>query len=393
MNKSKRYLKISLYAIFTFFACTLIYKLLFDQTVIGNYMDKISSVFSPLFIGIIIAYFVNPIVNFFEEKAIPKIKLLKNMSQKAVRRLSVLITFILIITVIYFILNSVIPQISKSMLEIKTAIPHYYDSLSKLITSFELKLGNDTIDGKSIDHFLQKNIPTTPEQISAIVNRYFTDVLSITGSIVNGFVKFFVGVFIAVYLLVNKDFHIEYLKKIFITLLPANSSENFFQNTRESNEIFLSFISGKILDSAIIGIMCFIALLILKIPYAMLISLIVFITNMIPFFGPFIGGIIGAIFLIATYPVKAIYFIILILVLQQFDGNYLGPKILGDSTGLSPLYVLLAVIIFGGFFGVIGMFLGVPILAVIKNIFDKYIDKKYERKVNHIGTNYNEEEM
>ncbi len=387
MSKSKQYFKISLYAIFTFFACTIIYKILFDHTGIDQFFTKLGSIFSPLIIGIVIAYFVNPIVGFIESKLISKLKPFKKGTHtKAVRRLSVFLTFILLISLIYFLLNSVIPQISKSLVEIKNAIPYYYESLSSLITNFEIKIGSDsfTLDVKSIDKFFQENLPTTPEKISTIVDRYFADVLSITGSIVSGLFQFIIGIFIAVYLLVNKEYHLDYIKKILITLLPKNSSKSFFEMTKESNEIFLRFISGKILDSIIIGFMCFFILLILKIPYATLISLIVFITNMIPFFGPLIGGVIGAIFLIATYPAKAIIFIIVILILQQFDGNYLGPKILGDWTGLNPLYVLLAVIIFGGIFGLVGMFLGVPLLAVIKNIFDKFIDKKYERKINHV---------
>ncbi len=384
MKRNKNYFKISIFVIFTFFACAVIYKVIFDHSVVGDFINQILSLFSPLLIGIAIAYFLNPIVEYIDKKIISKIfGKGKKASEKGSRIISVIIACILLIAVFTLFLNIIIPQVSKSLVEIKESIPYYYDSIYKLMTNIDIKVGDKAfiVNANSIDEFLKKNIPTSPEQIGSLFNRYFTQVLTFTGSLVNGLLKTIFGFVIAIYILINKKMHIEYLRKIFITILPAKSSPSFFKKVKESNEIFLSFITGKLLDSFIIGVICFVLLIILNIPFALLISLIVFITNMIPFFGPFIGGAIGTIFLIAAYPYKALYFIVLILALQQFDGNILGPKILGDSTGLSPLYVIFSVIIFGSLMGIIGMFLGVPIFAVLKNIFDSYIDEKYQKKI------------
>ncbi len=384
MNRNKNYFKISIFVIFTFFACAIVYKILFEYSDVGGFVSKTLSLFSPLIIGIAIAYFLNPIVEYINKSFVTKLfSNTKKVGENGSRLISVFITCILVLAVFALFLNIVIPQVSKSLIEIKESIPYYYDSIYKLLTNIDIKVGEKAliINADSIDEFLKKNIPTTPDQIGALFNKYFTQVITFTGSLVNGLLKTIFGFIIAIYILINKKLHLAYIKKIFITLLPTNSAPSFFKKAKESNEIFLNFITGKILDSFIIGIICFILLLILKIPFALLISLIVFITNMIPFFGPFIGGTIGAIFLIAAYPYKALTFIVLILALQQFDGNILGPKILGDSTGLSPLYVIFSVIIFGGLMGVVGMFLGVPIFAVLKNIFDSYIDEKYNKKI------------
>ncbi len=390
MNKNKDYLKISSFVIFTFFICALIYKVVFQQTVVNNFFSNILGLFSPLIIGIAIAYFLNPVMVYIEEKIIAKIYGEKKKWHKHASRITAVITtYILLFGLITLILNIVMPQISKSLTEIRDSIPYYYDSLYTLFSNMSIKVGENKliINTDALNSFLKDNLPRTPEQIGNIFSKYLDNIVSFTGSVVNGVAKLFVGLVIALYLLINKEVHLAYLRKILITALPIDFAKTFFKKAKESNDIFLNFITGKLLDSFIIGVLCFIILIIFKIPYPTLISMIVFITNMIPFFGPLIGGAIGVVFLIAAYPFKAITFLIIILILQQFDGNFLGPKILGDSTGLTPIYVIFAVTIFGGIFGILGMFLGVPIFAVIKNIFDGFIEDKYNKKMNDTNNN------
>ncbi len=158
--------------------------------------------------------------------------------------------------------------------------------------------------------------------------------------------------------------------------------------TTKSNEIFGGFIIGKIIDSAIIGVLCFFGLSILDMPYVMLVSVIVGVTNVIPFFGPYIGAVPSAILILLSDPMKGLYFIIFILVLQQFDGNILGPKILGNSTGLSAFWVIVAILLGGGLFGFVGMVMGVPTFAVLYYIAEMILDNRLKRKSLPIDTGY-----
>ena len=170
---------------------------------------------------------------------------------------------------------------------------------------------------------------------------------------------------VAIYLLMSKETFIGQGKKVVYAVFPSKIGNYITRTLRVSNEIFGGFISGKILDSAIIGVLCYVGLLALKMPYSMLVAVIVGVTNVIPFFGPYIGAVPSFVLIALAEPVKGLYFLVFILVLQQLDGNFIGPKILGDSTGLSPFWVVFAILVGGGLFGFMGMLLGVPTFAVI----------------------------
>ena len=192
--------------------------------------------------------------------------------------------------------------------------------------------------------------------------------------------KFTFGFIVSVYLLKDKETLILNIKKLIYAVLEKEKADSFLKFSNEVNFIFSGFVIGKFIDSLIIGIMCFVGLSMLKIPYALLISLIVGITNMIPYFGPFIG-MIPAFFITLFYsPIKALWVLFFIFLLQQFDGFYLGPKILGSSVGLSPLLIILAILIGGGAFGVLGMFLAVPTTAVVILLAERLINRKLKEK-------------
>ncbi|HOO28395.1 MAG TPA: AI-2E family transporter, partial [Lachnospiraceae bacterium] len=182
------------------------------------------------------------------------------------------------------------------------------------------------------------------------------------------------------YLLASKELFCAQAKKLSYALLREERANNLINNMRFANKTFGGFLVGKILDSLIIGIICFVGTSILKIPYALLISVIVGVTNMIPFFGPYLGAIPCAIILIMINPMKCLIFLIFILILQQFDGNILGPKILGNSTGLSSFWVIFAITIFGGLLGILGMFIGVPLFAVIYSAIKTFVNQRLIKK-------------
>ena len=185
---------------------------------------------------------------------------------------------------------------------------------------------------------------------------------------------------ISVYILMGKETFIGQAKKIVYAILPAYKGNVLIETIRKGNDIFGGFISGKILDSAIIGVLCFIGLSILKMPYCLLVSVIVGVTNVVPFFGPYIGAIPCTILITLANPIQGLYFVIFILVLQQLDGNIIGPRILGESTGLSSFWVIFAILVGGGLFGFLGMVIGVPAFATIYYIIKRIISYILKRR-------------
>ena len=198
--------------------------------------------------------------------------------------------------------------------------------------------------------------------------------------VVNFFSTMLVGVIIAIYMLISKDIFVAQGKKIVYTICNAEIGNLVLDNLRFTHRVFGGFISGKILDSLIIGIITFVGLTFLKMPYVVLISVVVGVTNIIPYFGPFIGAIPSTLLVMLIDPVKAIYFVIFILIVQQFDGNILGPKILGDSIGLSSFWVMFAILVFGGAFGFTGMVIGVPLMAIIFSTVSALMRRRLKRK-------------
>ncbi len=189
-----------------------------------------------------------------------------------------------------------------------------------------------------------------------------------------------IGVFAAAYLMGNRKKFAAQGKKLIYSFVKVPVANGILDEINYINRVFGGFIDGKLLDSLIIGILCFIIMNFLNMPYSMLISVIVGVTNIIPFFGPFIGAIPSALIILTDSPIKCVYFLILILVLQQFDGNFLGPKILGDSTGLSSFWVLFSILLFGGLMGFVGMVIGVPTFAVIYDLIKKYSNWMLRKK-------------
>ena len=189
-----------------------------------------------------------------------------------------------------------------------------------------------------------------------------------------------IGVIVSVYILFGKETFINQSKKATYAIFPTERANLLIHIAVKTNEIFGGFIIGKIIDSIIIGILCFIGTSLLNMPYAMLVSVIVGMTNVIPFFGPYIGAIPSAVLIALADPMKGVYFLIFILLLQQFDGNILGPKILGNSTGLSAFWVIVSILLGGGLFGILGMLFGVPAFAVIYYIVKLFLDNQLEKK-------------
>ena len=203
---------------------------------------------------------------------------------------------------------------------------------------------------------------------------------SISMSILKWVLNLFIAIMVSIYMLADKRPLVNSCKAVVYAFVPVKYIRLILEISAEANRLFSSFIVGKAIDSTIIGLLCFVFMLILRLPYAVLISVIVGITNMIPYFGPFIGAIPSAIILLFISPLKAVIFVVMVFVLQQFDGLILGPKILGDSTGLKPLWIIFAITIGGSIAGVLGMFLGVPAVAFIRYLFQRLINHQLQKR-------------
>ncbi len=281
------------------------------------------------------------------------------------------------------ILAFVIPELAKSIADLINALPDITTNFLNDLTAFiEDKSSQlEFIDLAKIEATITEYIPTTIESAGDIVPSIMNSVFDITKDFTFGILNTVLGFIIAIYLLFSKEKSIASFEKGIVAMFNEKTSSNLLFILKDSHRIFSNFFVGKLIDSLIIGALCFVITSIARIPNALLISVFVGMTNMIPYFGPFIGGFFGIIIVFIESPIHALWFALIILGLQQFDGNILGPKILGDSTGLSPFWVIFSILIGGKFFGLLGMFLGVPFFAVISNIVDRHIDIKYEKRM------------
>ena len=370
---NSKYFTILCYALLFVLGSILIYKF------IGNFHATVSAIgyiinlISPFLAGAFIALVLFPLVKLLYRKVF--IGLFHMKSEKAAKYLSIFFTYIIAIGLLILLLGVVIPQIIKSITEITEQLPIWYNSALSFINHFEANHPslNDTIDYTAINEKIEQALPGAITYITSMLTNIVPVVVNTSVAIVKGVVSFLISVIVSVYMISDQKNIFYQGQRLMYALFPVKAVNITKEILKESASIFIGFILGKALDSLIIGIICFVAMMIFHFPYAVLISVIVGITNMIPYFGPYIGGAIGFIFVLINNPIKALFFILLILIIQQFDGLYLGPKILGDKTGLSPLWVIFAITVGGSLFGVLGMFLGVPCIAVISYILNRII--------------------
>lgn len=369
---NKKYNTISAYCIFTFAVCLTLVVLCLKSSVIGGYISEFFRVIAPVTWGVVIAYICNPLMKFFEQvfaKVIEK----KKPHPKINRCLSIAVSLILLVAVLAALLTVVIIQVRDSVLEILNNVPNYITQLEELITKW---LG----DYPEVVKYFESQLETIQPKLIEYANNMLNSLGDLSVKLKDGAIgvlvavkDFVIGFIVAIYLLFSKETFLAQARKIVYAVFPRGMSKTILRISSKADRTLSGFISGKLLDSLIIGILCFICMSIMKMEFTALISVIVGVTNVIPFFGPFFGAIPSAFLLLITAPKQVIPFVIFILILQQFDGNILGPKILGDSTGLSPFWVMFAIFVGGGLFGFAGMVLGVPVFAVIYALISEMV--------------------
>ena len=359
----------------------------FNYPVFAKGFSNLIRILSPVINGLLIAYLLNPVVKFFESKVIPGlIKALKLKEptgvryKRLIRYISIGFSVILTLAIISLFISIVIPQLISSVFSIVKQMPEYARNANEYL----IKLFDDNprvVD--YINQYYEKIEDVTNEVISSAptyINRIWTTVSEGVMKSVSFLWNLILGLILSIYILSLKEKFMAQFRKIVIAVFDRKKANSILEEIRLIDGVFKDYIVSSIIDSMIIGILCFVLCMILGFPYAILISFIVGITNIIPFFGPFIGAVPGTIIIFMMNPMKALYFVIMILILQQFDGNVLKPKLFGDSTGLPAFWVVVSIIVGGGFFGVMGMYLGTPVFAVIYNNLKKLIANKLSAK-------------
>ena len=371
----KKYIVIATVTFVTFCCCILFFFFIYRYHGFTAYWQKIMGILQPIIMGFIVAYLLNPVMMFLERHLNrylqPKMKD-KRKAKKMARTLGTLGAIAFLLLVIFLLLYMMIPELIKSIQNMMINLPEELGDFDDWVKSVMAEDGQIQewlsilgIDISGAGGYVETLFQT---QLLPRINTYLTYVASITTGVISAvkmLFNFVVGLVIALYLLTSKETFIGQGKKIIYTVLPPRYGNIVIHVMRVGDRMFGGFINGKILDSAIIGVICYVGLVILRIPYSLLVAVIVGVTNVVPFFGPFIGAVPSVILIALADPIKGLYFLIFVLVLQQVDGNIIGPKILGDSTGLSAFWVIFAILIGGGLYGFMGMLLGVPTFAVI----------------------------
>ena len=341
-------------------------------------------VFSPFIYGGALAYVLSPLCNKIEEKLygfIYKHSAKKENAKGISEKLSILLAYAILILIIYGFLKLVLPQIIDSLKSIISVIPEWINELYNLYG----KIAETNPDlGASLNDYANKAYIEANDFIESGLFKNAAQIVSIFSvrimELGNGILNLVVAFIVSIYVLNGRKTFKAQLKKLIYAVFKKEWAEIVLDELRFADNSFGGFILGKLIDSFIIGIIAAVVLNIMDMPYSVLLAVIIGITNIIPFFGPIIGAVPGVILILFISPLKALYFLIFVFILQQFDGNILGPKILGDKVGIPSIWVLFSILVFGNLWGVFGMIVGVPLFAVIIDIFTKFVNMRLKNK-------------
>ena len=350
----------------------IIFLMIANWGVVLAVIGKFLTILMPFILGFFFACFINPLV-----KRVHSLlnRMKPGKGAKIKKAFSVIISYVVVIGVITVLLIYIIPQIKESIGELGNTIQDGYQYMITHQKELNEKIPFIGFGGgiEYIKEFAYKKIMSNGSEILPYVYHVSSSLLTTSYNVLMGLV-------ISIYIILDMKKLKRSARKVVYALSPKKKEQEVWQTMKQCSHIFNGFLIGKMIDSLIIGILCLIAMSILKLPYALLLSLIVCITNMIPYFGPIIGAIPGVMIYLFIDIRYAFIFALMILILQQFDGLYLGPKILGDQTGIKPLWVIFGITVGGAYFGVMGMFLGVPVVAVIMYLLQLFLDKKLKKK-------------
>lgn len=375
INWNTKYNTIAVYALLVTCGVCAFYLAISQLGAFTAKVGEVIGILQPFIIGFSIAYILNFLLKFYEDRIL-EMSFFKRLKLGSKRGLGLLFTYVTAFFLLYLFMHFVFPQVVESIVGLVNDIPLYIANLSdlfdKIVTNLDIR-----------DEYINM-ITTNFNEMSNYIIRLATNLLPVLGTLVTTIASsvwnIILGIIISIYLLIDKEKFFGMSKKIIYAVLSSRHAERTLELTRRSNSTFGKFLSGKILDSTIIGVLTFVILTVFKMPYTLLVSFIVAVTNIIPFFGPFIGAIPSVIIILFVSPIKALWFLLIIFVIQQIDGNIIGPKILGDSIGISAFWILFSIMVAGKFLGFVGMIIGVPLFAVIYSVVKENVEAKLEKK-------------
>lgn len=372
---NKKYTTIAVYSFIVICLSIIFQNLLNKLDTIRTSLNFIVATLQPFIIGFAIAYLLNFIMSFIE-KRIFSIKHLDKINKKTKRGFSILITYIITFFIFYLFGKFVLPQVVDSIKGLVNDIPTYISNFTTIIEDLNKSINID-------EQYLHLVLDKWNDLVTYTINT-ISNLLPVLGDMIKSAVSsiwnVILGVIISIYMLIDKENFSALSKKVLYALLSEKNTHVILGLANKTHDTFGKFIIGKIIDSTIIGILTFVVLTIFKMPYTILVSVIIGITNIIPFFGPFFGAIPSFIIIMFVSPIKAIWFLGIILAIQQIDGNIIGPKILGDSIGISAFWILFSLLIAGKVLGLTGMITGVPLFAIIYSIIKDAIEYKLDKK-------------
>ena len=382
-DSNRRYFKWGLTALVVIFISILLVVIFTNLPGFFTVLASIGKILSPLISGVVIAFLLNPLVNFVDCRLRPllqkklKAQTAKNLSRTAGIVMALIVAGILV----YGFFAMLLPQLYESVMSIVDNAGTYFNSIETWATN--VLEDNPDIQGyvdkglEQLRGFIENWVKTTfLSDMSKLVTTVSTSVIAVVTSLTN----FIIGLVASIYMLWSKDTFRAQTKKIMVATMRPSAADRLLALGRNAYRIFNGFIIGKLIDSAIIGVLCYIGCEILKMPFTALVATIVGITNIIPFFGPIIGAVPSAFLILLVDPLKAFYFVIFVIVLQQLDGNVIGPKILGNTVGISGFWVLASITIAASIFGFAGMLLGVPVFALIYVLISDGVNARLRKK-------------
>lgn len=363
----------------------------FSIDYMGDLVKAIRSlmgILSPFIWGLVISYLLVPSMMMYERKlfrplvaSIKKRRPKVNLSKKLPRVLALILAEIVMLLLIAALIYLIVPQVYDSISAIITNSPAYFESASKAIDNLlhdfpEIEMYATKVFGNITETLTKWATNTLLPSMENIVTNITTGVFSVVKAVYN----IAIGMIVSIYILYNKEPFIAHYRKTLYCLFKPEKARKISSALRFADRTFMGFIVGKLLDSAIIGMICYVGCVVMRMPYDLLISVIIGVTNIIPFFGPFIGAIPSALLVLLVDPKMCLWFVIFIIVLQQIDGNIIGPKILGTSIGINGFWVLFSIVFFGGLFGFWGMLLGVPTFVIIYTAIERAVNRKLESR-------------
>lgn len=382
LHRDRKYLKWGLTAFFVFVACALFWIIFSNLRGFYQMILDFIDIISPILYGCLFAYLMNPVMRFVQkylDKWLTKTKLKEQKALKISRVISIIVSVLILLLCVYALIAMIVPSTINSINDLlqQERLENYYNTISTWLS--------DTFGGTQLESWLNQNFDNLYQVLIDYVKKIdltalLSGLTSSVYSLVLGIFDFFIGIIAAVYILIYKQKLRAQAKKITVALFRPERADRLFEVARRTDRIFGGYFIGKIIDTIFVTIITYIGMLIMGMPYAPLISVIIGVTNIIPFFGPFLGWIPSALLLLVDDPLNALYFSIFILVLQQIEGNIISNRIIGEQLGISDLWVLVSILLFGGIFGFAGMLLGVPVFAVLYTLINDAINNRLKKK-------------